>query len=137
MADAVSWGSWAYVQKSSTNWSADALADTAIETSDAISLDDCIAAEIGITLVEDNTGAIDGDVTVHILREAGTTPVYEEPNQGSPLTVLITPVQNDTIRKAFTLDAHSISGCKIAVENQAGQELTVTVEIRKATWDTV
>jgi len=131
----LNWGSWGYVQKSSSDWNDDALADAANETSDAISLDEKECCEIGITLVEDNTGVIDGVVTVSILGacgdDGGGAVVYEDPDDG-PLQFTITPVQNDTVRRHFSIDASVFSDFKIDVDNDAGQELAVTVEYKTA-----
>ncbi len=125
------WGSWAYVQKSSSNWSADALADNATETSDVLNVGTKAGIELGFTFYEDNTGAIDGDVTIYILRQAGTGPVYEQSDgTGSPEAFTVTPVQNDTVYKTHRIDPRLTGPFKIAVKNEAGQELAVTVEYR-------
>lgn len=137
MSQYVDWGAWGYVQKGAADWNDDALADAATETSDALDLDQKVAAEVGIKLVEDNTGACDGDVTVHILRatgdDGGGTEEFESATEDTPLAFTITPEQNTTKRRAFALNPHIFRICKIAVENQAGQELAVTVEYRTAT----
>ena len=67
------WDSWQAMQKGSSDWSADALADNATETGDPTSLDGFAACEVGIGLAEDNTGAIDGVVTVYVLGDVDGT----------------------------------------------------------------
>ena len=107
------------------------MADAATETSDVISLDGKAAAILSITAVEDNTGAIDGEVTVWILGDADGTN-YEEPDQGNPYRVTFTPVQNDTIRIAIPIDPRVYDDFKVAVENQGGQELAITAKLKTA-----
>ena len=135
MADTgYNWGAWAAVQDADpSDWTAEALADTATETSGtAISLDGKAACIIGIALTEDNTGAIDGVVTVYVLGDTDGTN-YEETTIGSPWSFAITPVQNDTVYKQFAIDPKYYDNFKIAVENQGGQELAVTVKYKTAT----
>jgi hypothetical protein len=119
---------WTATQKGAADWTADALADAATETSDATSLDGKAACNVSITLTEDNTGAIDGQVTVHILKDVDGTNYEQADGTGSPQTVLITPVQNDTVYKVFSVNPANANSMKIAVENQGGQELAVTVK---------
>jgi len=129
-----SWSAWGYVTKSSSNWNDQALGNGNTHTSDVIDLNGKMSGEYGIKLYEDDTGAISGDVTVKVLRatgdDGGGSEEYEDATNGSPLAFLITPVQNATVRKAFTIDALDIRRFKIAVTNNAGQELAVTVEER-------
>jgi len=139
MADSgYNWGAWGYVQKSSSNWNDDALADNGTETSDEIDLDNKAACEIGVTLVEDNTGAIDGVVTVYVLGacgdDGGAGTVFEETTVGNPWAFTVTPVQNDTVRVRFNVSPAHYGTCKVAILNEGGQELAVTVEYRTATW---
>jgi len=130
------WGAWGYVQKSSSDWNDDALADAATETSDAIDLDGKSACEIGVKLVEDNTGAIDGVATIYVLGatgdDGGGSEEWEETTVGSPWSFTVTPVQNDTVKKRFSVDPGHYGKCKVAVFNDGGQELAVTVEYRTA-----
>ena len=125
------WGAWAFVQKGAGNWTADALADNATETGDATALDGKAACIIGIGLYEDGTGAIDGVVTVYVLGE--TDVAYEETTIGSPWAFTITPVQSDTVYKQFAIDPKYYDNFKIAVLNEGGQELAVTVKYKTAT----
>ena len=125
------WGAWAFMQKAAGNWSTDALADNGTETGDATALDGKAACIVGIGLAEDNTGAIDGVVTVYVLGE--TDVAYEEPTIGSPWAFTITPVQNDAVYKQFAIDPKYYDNFKIAVLNEAGQELAVTVKYKTAT----
>lgn len=127
------WGAWAFVQDADpSDWDAEALADNATETSGtAISLDGKASCIVGITLYEDNTGAIDGVVTVYVLGETGVA--YEGPTKGSPWSFTITPIQNDTVYKPFNIDPKYYDNFKIAVKNECGQELAVTVKYKTAT----
>lgn len=134
MADTgYNWGAWAFVQDADpSDWDAEALADNATETSGtAISLDGKAACLIGIGLYEDNTGAIDGVVTVYVLGE--TDVAYEETTIGSPWSFTITPVQNDTVYKQFAIDPKYYDNFKIAIKNEGGQALAVTVKYKTAT----
>ena len=127
------WGAWAFVADADpSDWDAEALADNATETSGtAISLDGKAACIIGVGLYEDNSGAIDGLVTVFVLGE--TDVAYEETTIGSPWSFTITPVQNDTVYKQFAIDPKYYDNFKIAVLNEGGQALAVTVKYKTAT----
>ncbi|MCK4625011.1 MAG: hypothetical protein KAV00_06860 [Phycisphaerae bacterium] len=127
------WGAWAFAKDDGgTDWNADALADNGTETSNtAISLDKKSACEVGIALYEDNTGAIDGVVTVFVLGSGGGI-ADEETTIGSPWSFTITPVQNDTVYKRFSIDPGAYGDFKIAVKNEGGQELAVSVKYRTA-----
>ena len=125
------WGSWAAMQISASDWTADAVADTATDTGDATSLDKKTGCEVGITLVEDNTGAIDGDVTVHVLGSVDGTN-YENITTSGAWAFNITPVQNATVYKRFSIDPSMYGDFKLALENQSGQELAATVKYRTA-----
>lgn len=134
MADTgYNWGAWAAVQDADpSDWTDEALADNATETSGtAISLDGKAACIIGVGLAEDDTGAIDGVVTVYVLGESGVA--YEETTIGSPWSFTITPVQNDVVYKQFAIDPKYYDNFKIAVKNEGGQDLAVTVKYKTAT----
>jgi len=124
------WSDPAFVQLSADDWDADALADSAEAVSDEVSLDQKTSAKFGLTLTEDNTGAISGTVTVYILGTDGTT--YEESGQGSPKSFEVTPVQNATVFKPFRVDPGDYPACKIAVANNSGQELAVSLKYQTA-----
>lgn len=128
------WGAWAFAKDDGgTDWDADLLADTATETSNtSISLDTKSACEVGLALAEDNTGAIDGVVTIYVLGSGGGI-ADEETTIGTPWSFVITPVQSDTVYKRFSVDPEMYGDFKIAVENQSGQELAVSVKYRTAT----
>lgn len=126
-----SWSSYSAVQKAASDWSADALADAATETGDSISIDVKAAAVVSITAVEDNTGAIDGDCTVYILGDIDGTN-FEEPSIGNPFSVTFTPVQNDTVRILVPVDPRIYKNFKVAIENQAGQEVAISVKLATA-----
>ena len=128
------WGAWAFAKDDGgTDWDADALANSGTEVSNtAISLDTKSACEVGIALYEDNTGAISGVVTVYVLGSGGGI-ADEETTIGSPWAFTITPVQNDTVYKRFSVDPAAYGDFKIAVFNESGQELAVSVKYRTAT----
>jgi len=126
-----SWSAYSAVQKSAGDWSADALADAATETGDSTSIDGKAAAVVSITAVEDNTGAIDGDVIVYILGDIDGTN-FEEPTIGTPYSLSFTPVQNDTVRILIPVDPRIYKNFKVAVFNDAGQELAISVKIATA-----
>lgn len=126
------WGNWAFVQDADpSDWENETLADSATEVSGAaISLDKKAACIVGIGLYEDNTGVIDGVVTIYILGE--TDIAYEETTIGNPFQFAITPVQNDTVYTQFSIDPRDYDNFKIAVKNESGQELAVTVKYKTA-----
>lgn len=124
--------SWSAMQKSATDWTSDAIADAATETGDAVDMDNKASINISIAAYEDNTGAIDGDVTVHVLGDIDGTN-YEEPNLGNTYAFSFTPVQNDTIYVQFTLYGSDWTKFKIAIENQGGQEIAFTVKYKYST----
>ena len=125
------WSAWAFMQKAAGNWSADAIADNGTETGDETSLDQKTACEIGIAAVEDNTGVIDGVVTVYILGTVDGTN-WEETTIGSPWSFTFTPVQNDTVYKRFSIDPAHYGSFKLAIKNEGGQEVAFTVKYRTA-----
>jgi len=126
------WGAWAFAKDDGgTDWDADALADNATEISNtAISLDVKSACEVSVALCEDNTGAIDGVVTIFVL---GSGVASEETTTGTPWSFTLTPVQNDTVYKRFAVDPDSYGDFVVAVFNESGQELAVSVKYRTAT----
>lgn len=124
------WSAWAFVQESGSDWDADALADNATDTSDAISLDGKAACIVGMAFYEDNTGAIDGVVTIFILGENDIA--YEETTIGNAMKFSITPVQNDTVHIQFSVDPKDYDNFKIAAFNEGGQELAVSAKYKTA-----
>lgn len=126
------WGAWAFVQDDgSTDWDADLLADNATEIGQAISLDGIAACIIGVAAFENNTGAIDGVVTVFVLGENDIA--YEETTIGVAYKFTFTPVQNDTVHLQFNIDPKYYDNFKIAILNEGGQELAMSVKYKTAT----
>jgi len=123
------WGAWAAMQKGAGDWTADAIADNGTETGDATSIDGKAGCIVSIAAYEDNTGAIDGNVTVYILGDADGTN-YEETTIGSPLSFQFTPVQNDTVYIVFNVDPRDYDDFKIAIKNEGGQEIAFTVKYK-------
>ena len=135
MADTgYNWDAWAFVQDADpSDWDAEALADNATEVSGtAISLDGKASCLIGIAAYEDNTGAIDGVVTVYVLGD-GAGIAYEETTIGAPYKFAFTPIQNDTVYLQFAIDPKYYDNFKIAIKNESGQELAISVKYKTAT----
>ena len=136
------WGAWVFAKDDGgTDWDADLLADdggagpgsTGTETSNtSIDLDTKSACEVGIALSEDNTGAIDGVVTVYVLGSGGGI-ADEQTDIGNAWAFTITPVQNDTVYTRFHVSPAVYGDFKIAVWNASGQQLAVSVKYRTAT----
>jgi len=126
------WGAYAAMQIGSSDWTADAVADNATDTGDATSLDGKAASGVSLTLVEDNTGAIDGVMTVFVLGDIDGTNFEETTNSGA-WSFTITPVQNDTVYKRFSIDPSAYGSFKLALFNESGQEIAATVKYRTAT----
>ncbi len=122
------WGDYSFVQKGSTDWDADALLDTVTEISDTVTVNDKSSAVVSITATEGNVGAIDGLVTVYILGDIDGTN-FEEPTIGNTYKVAFTPVQNDAVRIMIPIAPQLYKNFKVAVENQSGQELSMSVRI--------
>lgn len=107
------------------------MADAATEIGDSTSIDDKAAAVVSVTATEDGTGAIDGDVTVYILGDIDGTN-FEETTIGNSFAIAFTPVQSDTVRILVPVDPRIYKNFKVAIENQSGQELDITVKIATA-----
>ena len=120
------------MQKGAADWTDDALADNATETGDPLSQNAKAATEITIKAVEDNTGAIDGVCTVFVLGDIDGTN-YEDPAKGNPFSFSFTPIQNDTVRIRFRILGCDYSRFKIAVKNESGQELAITIKYQQST----
>ncbi len=142
MADTgIKWAAYAAVAKSGGgDWTNLAVADDANAGSGAIDLTGPYAAvQFGIALTEDNTGAINGDVTVAILRDADGGNYEDVPGLagaqvGAPYKFTIRPVQNDTVYSAFAIDpAQFGKSIKLWIVNESGQELATTVKMQTAT----
>lgn len=141
MADTgYNWSAWAAVTKSGTgDWTDLAINDDANAGSAAISLDGVAAINFGLSFAEDNTGAINGLVTIAILRDVDGSNYEDVPGLagvqvGSPFKFQITPVQNDTVYVPFALDASQFgSSIKIWVVNEGGQQLVTTAKYQTAT----
>ena len=127
------WSGWSFVQESGGDWDGDLLADAATDTSDAItSLDQKSACILSFAFVEDNTGAITGDVTIYILGDIDGTNYETSDGNGAPFAVNVTPVQNDTVYYTLPVDPTAYNDFKVAVANNSGQELAVSVRIKTA-----
>lgn len=125
------WSAYVAVQRSASDWTADALSDGVTEIGDETSIDNKAAAVVTVTATEDNTGAIDGVCTIYILGDIDGTN-FEEADIGTPYAVTFTPVQNDTVRVMVPVDPRIYNNFKVAIENQCGQELDITVKMATA-----
>ncbi len=137
----IKWGAWAAVAKSGGgDWTNLDVADDGNAGSGVIDLTGPLAAiNFGVTVVEDNTGAINGLVTVAILRTVDGTNYEDVPGLagaqvGVPYKFTFAPVQNDTVNVAFALDPAEWGGSiKIWLLNESGQVLATTVKYQTAT----
>jgi len=110
-----------------------AVADNGTLTSDEISGATKVSTEISFVLLEDNTGAIDGVVTVSILRSDNDPDSEGWQVRTDPVMQLqITPIQNATVRKSLTIHHATVSDFKIDINNTSGQELAVTINYRQS-----
>ena len=121
------WGAWTAVTKSGTgDWTGLDVADNANAGSAEIAFGTKAAIKIGFSLVEDNTGAIDGVVTIYVLGETanGDWQIYAV---DSPYSFEVAPTQNATIKDWFALYSGSWGdSVKIWMLNESGQILTTT-----------
>jgi len=132
------WGSFAFVQESSSDWDADALADDGTATSDAITVDKKSGIIVGMAFAEDNTGAVVANsVTIAVLGTFDDTTYEDAPGLagaqvGNPMKFQITPVQDDTVYIQFSIDPRDYHLFKICVVNESGQELAVSCKYKTA-----
>jgi len=121
------WGSWAAVQKSGGgDWTSLAVADDGNAGSAAISFGTKTSIKIGFSFVEDNTGAINGNVTIYVINETADGD-YQVYGVDSPYSFEVTPIQNATYRDWFTLYASQWGdSVKVWMLNESGQELATT-----------
>jgi len=128
------WGDWGFVKDSNdADWDDKPIADNETETTGtAIDLDGKAACMFSITAVEDDTGAIDGVVTIYLLRDIDGTN-YETTTSGNPYSFTFTPVQNATVYLAFPISASKFDKVKPAFKNEAGQVLVFDVRYKTAT----
>lgn len=126
------WGAWAQLQLAADDWSADNLADAATATSDPFTgMDQKSAARLGFTFQEAGVGAISGDMDIWVLGEANSNN-YEETTQGNPFKVSVTPVYNDIVYYSLPLDVTAYYKFKVAVKNNSGRVIAVSVQIQMA-----
>jgi hypothetical protein len=130
-------GSWTAATKSGGgDWTALDIADDGNAGSTAIDLNGKASCDIGITLVEDNTGAINGLVTVAMLRDVDDSNFEDIPGLasaqvGAPYKLSITPVQNDSVFTSISISPAQFGRyVKVWLVNEGGQTLTTTVKYR-------
>lgn len=127
-------GGWADLTHSGgTDIDGHALANGAQLTADSFSLDGKAGCEINVDAVEDNTGAITGYLYIYILREteAGYETIDDE-----PWVIPLEVVQNGKRQVVFSIDPGQVGSHKILFDNDSGQELAITCQVRTATFDT-
>jgi hypothetical protein len=125
------WSAYGFVQKSSSNWTTDAISDTSTETGDSTSIDGKAAALISITCTA-SAGAIDGDVTIYILGDIDGTN-FEDAVYSWPYSVSFRPVNAQTHRILIPVDPRIYKNFKVSIFNDSGQ--TQTLSVRLATAD--
>jgi hypothetical protein len=123
--------SWSFFQKSSSNWSSDAITDTNNEAGDGLSQDNKAATEVSITIAG-GSGTVDGVVTISILGDIDGTN-YEDITNGNPVKFDITPVVSTTVRTRFIVYGSDFSEFNVNIENQSGITVTISVRYKQAT----
>ena len=126
------WGAFAFVQESASDWDADALADDATDISDAITVDIKSAIIIGVLITAGAGAVVANSVTIAVLGTFNDT-IYEDApglagaQIGSPLKFQVTPVESDNVVLQFSIDPRDYNLFKIAVVNESGQSLNISV----------
>jgi hypothetical protein len=123
--------SWSAMPIGAGDWTDKAVNDSATDTGDALDCDGTASVQVSVTAVEDNTGSIDGVVTVYFLRDCDGTH-YETPSTAS-YAAAFTPVQNSTVYWSVALDCSLWNKFKVACVNEAGQQLVLSVKYLFAT----
>lgn len=127
-------GSFAHAAISATPVDGTAVADSANVTTDAIDNSKTLArvgTVVSIGLVEDNTGAITGTVTVGIFGsdldpdsegfQTATDPFWQ---------FVMTPIQNaEVISAPFLVAGEVHPNFKVYLANDSGQELAITINL--------
>lgn len=124
------WGSWAATQKSSSDWTADSLAASGEETSDAISLDTLGGIEISVKVVYN--GSATDPVTVYVLRDTDGT--NYETSSDSPWGFNMPFSAGGTHYKTFTVYGDEVSSFKVSVLNN-DSSYAATMTVKQRTWD--
>ncbi len=128
------WSSWAFVTYSTgTDVDAIDVNDEATLTSDEIDLDGKAACEISAEWIEGNDGACDGDVYVHLLREAGDGVYQTFGDAPDFLMPALQAEQNTTRRQAGSVPPTAVGSFKVLVDNDSGQDGDLSLWIRTAT----
>lgn len=120
------------------NWAATAeldamgsVADGADDTSPALDLDGKAACQIGLTILASDV-AVDGVVTIFVLGCVDDVN-YETMTDGSAWSFTVTPEQDATVYKVFSVDPSMYAKFKIGVSNESGPALTFTIDYYTAT----
>ena len=135
-AHGFNWGALAFVDyNTGSDIDAVLVNDEATLTSDEVSLDNLAACEIGVSCVEDNTGACDGNVYVYVLGY-GATGWQAIADDLVPI-VVIQQDQNTTRSKSFSINPQDYGSFKLLIDNDCGQQVAVSVKMRTATFDSL
>ena len=129
------WADYLATQLAAADWTAKTTANDAdASVSDAIDASGYSNVIISVSVLE-ATGAIDGVVTIAILQDIDGT-VFEDapvkiadiPQVGSPWQFTMTPIASDATARVFSLNVANYDVFKIAVLNESGQSLDITVK---------
>lgn len=125
------WSTYSAVQKSASDWTSDAIVnDASVETGDVTSINGKASAMISITASSDNV-SVDGVVTVYILGDIDGTN-YEADDRGTPFSMSFEPKQNETVRILVPVDPRIYKNFKVALKNNAGPTVTMSVKLATA-----
>lgn len=106
-----------------------AVADGSDLTTDEIDNDTKAFTNIGVKLVEDDSGSTDGTVDISILGKDhdpdGET--YQDPANDDVFQVSVEQSQNTTHVKEINVPASAYPAFKVHVDNGCGQEVDVTL----------
>lgn len=119
-------------EEDTTDWTTITQADASGAQSDPISNDGKAVTEVSVKMIEDNTGAINGPITLYILGDTDGT-IYEDITNSKPISWDFTPTQNATVVTRFRILGSDFSKFRIHLQNESGQELVTTMKFRQAT----
>ena len=119
-------------EEDTTDWTDITQADASGAQSDPIDNDIKASTIVSLKMVEDNTGAIDGLVTIYILGDTDGT-IYEDVTNGNPVSWDVTPVQSATVVTRFRILGSDYHRFRIHIQNESGQELVTTMKFEQST----
>lgn len=132
-------GAWSFMQMGAADWNGEDITDDAApQVGDPVSMDGLAALEISIEIEEDNAGAINGLVTISILGDINGVN-YEaagavgNPSIDDPWLWKIQPVQGANVQVRFVILGSEYTSFRLAVLNESGQTLDISVRQKAAT----